>query len=114
MSGVVESLGATPATRMFLFWCVCIPVRLAIACAASRAHRTRAFKPIAIVLSLIAIYTTATGAPGVWWYRRAHSAHALAVLVLAAIKPDYVAHVLLSDVVFGVLTSLVKTPFAPL
>lgn len=112
MTGVVQSLGATPTTRLVLFAAVCIPLRLALAWAASRAHGKQAFRPIAVVLSLVAIYTTATGGSGVWWYRRAHAAHALAIFLLVMLgKPEYVSHVLLSDVVFGVLTSLMKTPF---
>lgn len=114
MPGIIESLGAAPATRKFLFLAVCVPLRLAIAFAASKAHERREFRGVVILGSLFAVYTLLKATDtDVWWNRRVHGAHALAVLVLAAVvvKPEYVSHVLLSDVVFGVLTSLAKKPF---
>lgn len=114
MPGLVEKMGASPSTRMLLFVCVCVPLRLGLALAASRAHETRWFVAFAIAASLLTLYTTASGDSSVWWHRKVHAAHALGVLVLVAVlsKPEYVGHVLLSDVVFGVLTSLVKLPFS--
>lgn len=113
MPGVVEKMGASPRTRMLLFVCVCVPLRLSLALAASRAHETRWFVAFAIAASLLTLYTTGTGDSSVWWYKKVHAAHALGVFALVAIisKPRYVGHILLSDVVFGVLTSLVKLPF---
>lgn len=114
MPGLVENMGASPFMRMLLFACVCVPLRLGLALAASRAHETRWFAAFAIAASLLTLYTTATGDSNVWWYRQVHAAHAAGVFVLVAVlsKSEYVGHVLLSDVVFGVLTSLVKLPFS--
>lgn len=115
MPGLVESIGASVWQRKVLFWGICVPLRLGIAYAAWRARGRQWFVFLAVTLSVIAVLINATKASdtSVWWSRRAHGAHALAVLVLAAVlrMPGYVPHVLLSDVLFGLLSSFTRQAF---
>lgn len=115
MPGLVESIGASVWQRKVLFFGMCIPLRLGIAYAAWKAHTRKGFVCLAATFSVIAIFINAAKASdsSVWWSRRAHGAHALAVLVLASMlnKPAYVPHVLLSDALFGLLSAFIQQPF---
>lgn len=115
MPGVVESIGASVWQRKVLFCFVCVPLRLWIAYAAWTAHARQGFVFLATTFGLIAVLMNVTKASdtSVWWSRRAHGAHAVAVLVLAAVldMPEYVPHVLLSDALFGLLSSFTRQAF---
>lgn len=115
MTGTIERVGGTPLVRMMLFVGICVPLRLAIAVGAARLHTRPGFASVVVAGSLAAIYTTTTVDPGskVWWVRRVHAAHALAILLLALTKPEFVSYALFSDVLFGILTSMVQMPFRP-
>lgn len=110
MPGLIESTGVSVLQRKMLFLGICVPLRLGIAYTASTAHARQWFAYVAAAFSVVAIYINAVKAAdvSVWWSRRAHAAHALAVLVLVALlnTRKYVPYVLFSDVLFGVLSSL--------
>jgi len=116
MPGLIESAGVSVLHRKLLFFSVCVPLRVAVAFAALATHTKPWFAYVAATLSVIAFYINAVKAAGasVWWSRRTHAAHALAVLILVALlgAKKYVPYVLLSDVLFGVVSSLMWQPFS--
>lgn len=115
MPGLIESAGVSVLHRNLLFLSVCVPLRVAVACAARATHTRLWFPYVAATLSVVAIYTNTKAADaGVWWSRRTHAAHALAVLILVALlgETKYVPCVLFSDVLFGLVSSLMWQPFS--
>ena len=113
--GSVEASGASPEQRMQLFYGVCVPLRIALAYIVYKNADITPVKMLVLLLSAFAIYSNLLGlnsGRNVWWDRRIHLVVALAILVSAfAGKMNYVAFLMLFDILFGVGSSLAIKPW---
>jgi hypothetical protein len=117
------------ARRRLLFWCGCLPTRLAIAAAAwalGRAHPRVALPLLGLYAALTSLSfavnvvraragtKTRGGLGGVVWWAEARYVHvltyaAVAALAWAARDADAAAAVLVADVAFGAAVAVVQT-----
>ena len=113
--GSVEASGASPEQRMQLFYGVCVPLRIALAYIVYKNADSTPVKMLVLLLSAFAIYSNLLGlnsGRNVWWDRRIHLVVALSILVSAvAGKMNYVAFLMLFDILFGVGSSLAIKPW---
>ena len=113
--GSVEATGATPEQRMKLFYGVCVPLRLALAYIVYKNADSTPLKIVVLLLSAFAVYSNLLGLNSgrhVWWDRRVHLLVAGLILVSSvAGKMNYVAFLMLFDILFGVGSSLAIKPW---
>lgn len=116
MPGAVEKLGFSPNGRKMLFYGVCIPIRLSMVYIAASYYKNTNFQIIALIFAGISIATNIgrmsdTNDP-VWWNRVAHIIFALiGASTIVMDKPQHLSKVLLADILFGVVDSIIKRPF---
>ncbi len=112
MPGIIEKYGASPSDRKILFYSVCIPIRLLLVYLAYKNQHKKSFRVISILLGLTSVYLNFTKNDNVWWKRDVHGYHSIVLLILAIFDhTKYIPHVLLSDVLYGFTTSIIKKPF---
>ena len=109
--GAIENMGVSPNDRKFLFYLVCIPVRLSIVALAYKFEDSPLMIPIAIAMSIIAIKSNLNESE-VWWSRRTHLINALSILFYSlAGVPTGIKYILLLDIILGVSSSIVQNPW---
>ena len=115
MPGIIEGSGATPDQRKKLFYGVCVPLRLLLAFIVHRKYSSPAAQGIVLAFSTMSIYTNLLGLVSsneIWWSKRFHLFTSIKiVLCLIAGRPEYVAYLMMGDVLYGVLTSFAKDPW---
>jgi len=113
--GSVEASGATPEQRMKLFYGVCVPLRLTLTYIVYKNMDNSMIKMLVLLLSAFAIYSNLLGLNSgrhVWWDRRVHLFVSVAILMsVFAGKMNYVAFLMLFDIIFGIGSSIAIKPW---
>jgi hypothetical protein len=119
--GVFKNAGVSLRMRAALFYGVCIWARVGVAFAFMFAANAWYTGTLAIVLAAAVIFTTAelSQQSHVWWNRKVHALMGFAVIISAIVglvkETDAVIYaisvIMLADVTWGVLHSLVARPF---
>jgi len=115
MPGAIQSLGFSPSSRKYLFYLVCVPIRLSMVALAFKFHENPLFKIASFLAAVFSVYTNINKLAGgdvVWWNRSIHtitSAMIASSIVLSS--SDLVAPILASDIAFGVVSSLAIRPW---
>lgn len=109
--GMIEKMGFSPSDRKYLFYFVCIPLRLSIVALAYKYEDSSLMIPVAIAMSILAIKSNLNKSK-VWWSRRTHLLNAIAILLYSlAGTPSLIKYVLLLDIIEGVISSIVLNPW---
>lgn len=119
MPGVVEKMGASPALRKKLFFLVCIPLRLLlslfVAINLSSSDLVMGAVMVFSATSIISIsfnYLSSISSKSVWWKQEVHLLTSVLILAGTLHRHDkFVSLVMLADLVFGVITSLLQNPW---
>lgn len=108
MGGLFESLGYSETARFYLFFTVCIWVRLAMAYAVSLLVQKKQGKYLVAFVALIAMITNGSGLnESVWWSRRAHFVFATALFISVVCGQEKMAGpIVAADTVFGIIHTL--------
>lgn len=109
--GAIENMGFSPNDRKYLFYLVCIPVRLSIVALVYKYEDSRLMIPVAIAMSILAIKSNLNKSE-VWWSRRTHLINAIAILFYSlAGVPSGIKYILLLDIIQGVSSSIIEKPW---
>ena len=115
MPGVIESAGFSPSSRKYLFYMVCIPIRLAMVALAYKFHDNPLFKIATLLAAMFSVRTTVNKMitdGGVWWSRGAHTlSSGLIASSIVVGRSHYTGFILLADIIFGVSSSIVVKPW---
>lgn len=124
--GAVMKMGYSPQQRKLFFYLICIWVRLLIAFSVFKFYNRKELYYLIPIIAVYSVYlnvvqTLKDNKKGkcVWWYRNFHIINALIILVISLFKislfnihPNKIISLLLvGDVLFGILTSLIKQPW---
>ncbi len=109
--------GFNSAQRGFMFYAICIPLRLTLAAAVYNYGSNVLVKSTTVAMCLLSLFLNSyrireQGAQ-VWWSRRVHILTGLLIVlsVIVSPKPGVPAALLLTDTLFGLSTSFYKQPF---
>ena len=118
--GVIESAGFTSKQRFLLFYLICLPLRTSFSIVAYKFRENSSMQIILLLAGILSFginYRKISGSP--WWSRKAHIMSSL--LIIASTISSLVLRtdisfripslVLLLDVFYGFITSLVIMPF---
>lgn len=118
--GILEAKGIGSDRRFLLFMMVCIPLRLSFSLLSYRLRDSSPFGVFLLLLGLISITVNARKMRGdPWWSRKVHLGSAIALVstfLLSKANPSPALNrgpslVLLLDVLYGLVSSLVIKPF---
>lgn len=118
--GFLESKGFNEYQRFLLFFLVCIPLRFSFPVIAHKLRYMAITKTVLLLIGIISVVTNVKSIKGKpWWSRRFHSFSSV-LLILSAILSFFSENnavkslpstILLLDVLFGIGTYLVVSPF---
>lgn len=109
MGGLFESRGYSERERFFLYFAVCIWVRLAAAYIASLLVKAQTGKIVVGGVALIAMWTNFSGIfdTTVWWSRQTHFFFATCVFMSILFGQQHLAGpIIVGDTVFGIAHTL--------
>lgn len=111
VGGKIEEMGFSPQQRKYLFYMVCIPIRLFLVSLAYKYEDHKMFVPIMITIACIAISLNMNKSD-VWWSRKTHLINSMSMILVAlAGYPKYLKYLLLLDIIGGVTLSFEKRPW---
>lgn len=112
-SGLFENLGYSSNQRFFMFYFICVPLRLSFPLILTIAEKKSNVKPVIALFGLMSVITNyRTLNTGTWWSRKNHLLSGLFLLLSTLYKNNnYSKIVLLLDVLYGLITSLIIKPF---
>lgn len=109
MPGVLARNGVSLYMRKYMFYLICIPLRLSLAYGLYKYSYIPTVRVLSIFLSVIAtlnVYLKMKENDEVWWSRKFHFASSLLITFLTVFNRfDLASLTMASDVVFGVWTS---------
>lgn len=109
MGGLFDSLGYSKTERFYLYFVVCIWIRLMMAIVTSRLVRNQMGSIIVGCFAALAMWVNFNGIPDttVWWSRRAHFLFATGVLLTILLgKQNFAGPIIVGDTVFGIVHTL--------
>lgn len=104
-------------TRFLLFYCICIWIRLFIAYMVYKLAKKKIVILCILIVILFSVCRNFYTNGSVWWCRSCHGyiSIVLAVITLLSlldyIDSKYISYILVFDIIFGVLYTLIKKPF---
>ena len=120
--GVLEAKGFGPNQRFLLFMLVCIPLRLSFSLLSYLLRDSSSFGVLLLVLGLVSINVNLGSMGGdPWWSRKVHlgsSVLLVSMVLVSKLNPSPLLNqlpslVLLLDVLYGLVSSLIIRPFVP-
>ena len=124
--GAVMKMGYSPEKRKIIFYTACILVRLLMVFGVYKFYRRNELSYLIPIIAGYSIYINAKQifndkkkGKCVWWSRPFHILNGLAVLLVSVFKISLfnlhpnrlISRLLLIDVLFGIVTSLIKKPW---
>lgn len=109
--------GFSAAQRCFMFYAICIPLRLALTAALYHFGSHSLARSTAVVAGLASFFLNSRSkkirGDGVWWHRSIHMLTGSIISVLFVISPKTKTPsiILLGDTLIGLATSFYKKPF---
>ena len=115
MPGIIESAGFSPMSRKYMFYLICIPIRLSLVGLVFKFHDNTLFRIATFLASVFSVYSNINkiaGGDSVWWNREVHtiasSLIASSVVISSSNLPGYIMG---ADVLFGIISSVVANPW---
>lgn len=107
--------GFSAVQRGFMFYAICIPLRLALTAAVYHFGSHSLARSVAVVAGMASFFFNSKKIRegGVWWHRSTHMLTGVIIALLFIISPKtkIPSTILLADTLVGVATSFYKMPF---
>lgn len=125
--GAVMKMGYSPQQRKLFFYLICIWLRLLIAYSVYKFYNRKELYYLIPIIAVYSIYLNVTQSlkdnakkKCVWWSRHFHIINGLIILAVSLFKISLfnmhqnkiISLLLVGDVLFGILTSLIKQPWS--